>query len=181
MTEKLVDAQILVAFLQHLGKSYQHTGTIYLVGGSSLLLVTSKASTFDIDLQFSIPVEYHAEFIECIHRISREMQIPIEQASPDEFIPLPAGYENRHRYIGRYGNLEVFHFDFYSVALGKLNRGTEKDFSDIAQMIQAGVIRLPELETYFQEILPKLDSFSLRSNASDLERKLGLFKKRIGG
>ena|SRR3989304_7429171 len=123
----------------------------------------------------------HAEFIECIRSISREMQIPVEQASPDEFLPLPSGYENRHRYIGRYGNLEVFHFDFYSVALGKLNRGTEKDFSDVTQMVQVGVIRFSELEGYLQEILPKLETFNLRSDVSDLKRKFELFKKRMVG
>ena len=123
----------------------------------------------------------HAEFIECIRSISREMQIQVEQASPDEFLPLPSGYENRHRYIGRYGNLEVFHFDFYSVALGKLNRGTEKDFSDVTQMVQVGVIRFSELEGYLQEILPKLETFNLRSDVSDLKRKFELFKKRMVG
>jgi hypothetical protein len=47
---------------------------------------------------------------------SRDLRIPIERASPDQFIPLPAGYKDRKRFIERYGSLDVFHFDFYSVA-----------------------------------------------------------------
>jgi len=49
------------------------------------------------------------------------MDIAVEEASPDQFMPLLEGYQDRRRYIGRYGLLDVFHFDFYSVLSAKLN------------------------------------------------------------
>ncbi|MBI3359638.1 MAG: hypothetical protein HY023_00830 [Chloroflexi bacterium] len=177
--KRISDAQEILDFLRRLGQCYRHAGVVYLVGGSSLILVAAKESTFDIDLKIEVAPEHHDEFIRCVRRLSAEMELSIEQASPDEFLPLPAGYEDRRRYVGRYAALDVFHFDFYSVALGKLQRGNEKDYNDVVSMIRAGVIELGNLEQYFREVLPKLEAYSLRTDPQDFERKFALFKTRL--
>jgi hypothetical protein len=174
-----ITTQALQDFLEQLGQCYRHPGRLYLVGGSSLILVAAKVSTLDIDIQFDIPGEYHDVFIRCLREISRQLQLPVEQASPDQFIPLPHGYQDRHQYIGRYGSLEVFHFDFYSVALSKLHRGNEKDFADVVQMVAQGLIALPQLREQFQEILPQLESFSLKADAKEFARNFTLFEQRL--
>ena len=84
-----ITAQALQEFLKQLGQCYRHPGRLYLVGGSSLILVAAKVSTLDIDLQFDVPAEHHNTFIRCLREISRQHKLPIEQASPDQFIPLP--------------------------------------------------------------------------------------------
>lgn len=178
MTNVLVDAQGITNFLQRLGRCYRHAGTVYLVGGSSLLLVAAKESTFDIDLKFDVSPEHHTEFIRCLRQTGRELKLPVEQASPDQFIPLPHGYQERRRFIGRFGQLEVFHFDFYSVALSKLHRGNEKDFADILNMVQQGLIELPELEKYFQEILPHYENL-LSADPDSFQRKFTFFKEKF--
>lgn len=33
------------------------------------------------------------------------------------FEPLPDGHEDRHEHVGRYGSIDVYHFDLYSTAL----------------------------------------------------------------
>jgi len=174
-----ITTQALQDFLEQLGRCYRHPGRLYLVGGSSLILVAAKVSTLDIDLQYDIPDEYHEAFILCLRQISRQQQLPVEQASPDQFIPLPRGYQNRHQFIGRYGSLEVFHFDFYSVALSKLHRGNEKDFADVIQMVREGLIDLSQLRKQFQEVLPQLESFDLKANSDDFERNFTLFEQRL--
>jgi len=178
MSDSLVDANQLRDFLKRLGECYRHAGVVYLVGGSSLILVAAKESTFDIDLKFEVDVAHHSEFIGCLRRLSREMSLSIEEASPDEFLPLPKGYQDRRVYIGRYGSLDIFHFDFYSVALGKLQRGNEKDYADVVNMVRAGVIELQRLEQYFEEVLPQINSFSLRTDPENFKRKFELFKRR---
>ena len=174
-----VNTQSLRHFLQRLGQCYHHSGHVYLVGGSSLILVQGKESTFDIDLQFDIAPEHHTEFIRCLRQISRETGIPVEQASPEQFLPLPKGYQERHVYIGRYGNLELFHFDFYSTALSKIHRGNEKDLADVIRMLQGEIISLSQLETYFAEILPQLETVRLDADADDFVRKFNLLKSRL--
>ncbi len=178
MTDNLVDAQGISDFLQRLGRCYRHTGTVYLVGGSSLLLVLAKESTFDIDLKFEVPPEYHTEFIRCLRQVGRELKVPVEQASPDQFIPLPNGYQERRQFVGQFGNLEVFHFDFYSVALSKLHSGNEKDFADVIRMIRQGVIELPTLEIQFREILPRYENL-LSADPESFQRKFVLFREKV--
>ena len=103
------------------------------MGGTSLLLAAGKMSTFDIDVQFQTENQHYSEFIRCLRTVSRELGIPVELASPEQFIPLPAGFQDRRQFVGRYGSLDVFHFDFYSIALAKVHRGNEKDFDDVVR------------------------------------------------
>ena len=158
MAEPLVNAQVLEAFFSSLADaSISRPG--YLVGRSSLLLVAGKTSTFDIDVQFSTSHEHHAEFIRCLRTVSREMAILVELASPEQFIPLQAGFQERYQFVGQYGSLDVFHFDYYCIALGKVHRGNEKDFDDVVHMVQTELISLSMLESYLEQILPDYEFY----------------------
>jgi hypothetical protein len=179
LNDKPIDSKLAEEFLERLGRCYRQAGSLYLVGGSSLILLAAKKTTLDIDLKIDVPPTHHDEFIRCLRQIGREMAINVEPASPDEFLPLPAGYQERRRFIGRYGSLDVYHFDFYSVALGKLQRGNEKDYADVINMVRAKLIELETLEQFFADILPKLESFSLRSDPVAFRRKFELFKQRL--
>lgn len=179
MAETLIDAQGLESFLQRLGQCFRHPATLYLVGGTSLLLAAGKTSTFDIDLQFSTDHRYHAEFIRCLRTVSRDLGAPVELASPDQFIPLPAGFENRRQYIGRYGSLDVFHFDFYSMALAKIHRGNEKDFDDVIRMLRACLVDITALEMYLSEILPEYEFYQPNADPVLFQRKFEVLKTQL--
>ena len=174
-----VTAKELQRFLEQLGRCYRFPGRLFLVGGSSLLLVEAKVRTLDIDIKIDVPVEHHDAFIRCIRNISRQRQLPVEQASPDQFIPLPNGYQERHQFIGRYGSLDVFHFDFYSIALSKLHRGNEKDYSDVIQMLSQGLVELSKLREQFREVLVQLESFDISSDAEDFEDNFNLLEQHL--
>ena len=87
----------------------------------------------------------------------------------DEFIPIPAKAEERHRFIGRYGNVSVHIFDPCSIALSKLDRGFEADIEDVVFLIQRGLISLPQLEEVVQAALPHARKFDM--NTRELDRK----------
>lgn len=179
MTEALIDARTLETFLQRLGQCFRYSGTLYLVGGSSLLLAAGKTSTFDIDIQFSTADQYHSEFIRCLRTVSRELGVPVELASPEQFIPLPAGYQDRRRFVGRYSSLDVFHFDFYSTALAKIHRGNEKDFDDVVQMVRTNLISIEALEIYLEEILPNYEFYQPSADPATFRRKFDLLKTKL--
>src|SRR5438067_10470949 len=84
------------------------------------------------------------------------MNINIEFASPGDFMPLPKQWEMNAKYIGRYGSIDVFYFDFYSIALSKIERGNTRDINDVKLLVQQGVITLAELDVAFNEILPRV-------------------------
>lgn len=174
-----ITSRELTEFLNQLARCYRQSGRLYLVGGSSLLLVASKSSTLDVDIKIETSPENYGDFVGCLRQVSRQLQIPVEEASPDQFIPLPPGYAERHRFIGRYGSLDVFHFDFYSMALSKIHRGNEKDFADVTAMITQNLIDLARLRVYFEAILPRVATFSLRSDPESFAAKFVLLEKRL--
>ncbi len=151
-----VTASVLQTWLNQLGRCFRHPARLYLVGGTSLLLVAAKTVTLDVDVQFEVDPVHHSEWVRCIRQVSRQLGIPVEQASPGDFIPLPAGYEVRHDFVGRYGQVDVFHFDFYSVALGKIHRGHEKDFLDVIAMVRQSLLDRTLLKQYFAEVLQQV-------------------------
>jgi len=80
----------------------------------------------------------------------------IEEVSPADFIPLPGGVEDRHRYLGREGQLDVFAFDPVSTALAKIARGRAGDITDVLALIKAGQLQADVLADAFAEILPRV-------------------------
>lgn len=175
-----VSAHLLQTWLATLGRCFRHPGRLFLVGGTSLLLVAAKRTTLDVDIQFEIDPAHHTEWVRCVRDVSRQLGIPVEQASPADFIPLPTGYEGRHQFVGRFGQLDVFHFDFYSVALSKIHRGNEKDFGDVIAMLSQGLIALERLQTYFDEILQIVEAHDISNTPEQFTRKFDLLLERLG-
>jgi hypothetical protein len=152
-----VDRPAIERFLKRLGRIVHHPGRIYLVGGAALVhhqIRGPHASTLYIDLAFEGSDESEVE--SAIQQLKNELNLNVELASPGDFIPLPASWQRQAQYVGRYGALEVFYFDYYSLALSKIERGTERDLQDVALLAQQGWITRPNLDAAYQEILPQM-------------------------
>ena len=144
-------------FLQQFGQLSQQPGRLYLAGGAELVhggLRGEGATTVDIDLRLDVSDESAAETL--IRQLMRQLGINVELASPADFIPLPADWQTRSPFVGRYGNTDVFYFDYYALALSKIARGTSRDVSDVALLAQNGLIQREDLEAAYQQILPQL-------------------------
>jgi len=81
-----------------------------------------------------------------------------------KFIPLPPQAGERRRLFGRFGQLDVYIFDPYTIALSKIARGFEADIEDVVFLLRSGVIEFSELERLFGAILPKAPQ-------ADIDRK----------
>ncbi|MEZ4708549.1 MAG: DUF6036 family nucleotidyltransferase [Caldilineaceae bacterium] len=169
-----VDHQKIDLFLQQLGRRFIRAGRVYLVGGTTMVYEGLRQQTLDIDLAFEVANEDHSAFIAVIRDLKERLSLNIEEASPADFIPLPTGYRERCEYIGRFGNLDVFHFDLYSTALSKIERGTENDFADVIALLQDERIDLAQLTKYFDEILPRFATDSLKQNPADFESNFAI-------
>jgi hypothetical protein len=82
--------------------------------------------------------------------------VPIER-----FIPLPGGASDRHVFIERYGAIDVYVFDPYSIALSKIDRGFDSDIDDVVFLIQRTYIDLVQLEKYIDVALQRSAEFDL--------------------
>ncbi|MDQ2884857.1 MAG: hypothetical protein M3Y39_02095 [Chloroflexota bacterium] len=84
------------------------------------------------------------------------MNINIEFASPGDFMPLPTQWEARSQFIKRYDQVDVFYFDWYSIALSKMQRVNRQDVIDVQLLIQKGFVDITELDFLYQDVLNKV-------------------------
>lgn len=176
-----VDAARIQAFLTALGGRFEGRGRVFLVGGTCLVYEGFRAQTLDIDMTYELQAGEHGSFVRTVQRLKHELQVNVEEVSPAEFIPLPSGADERARYVGRFGGLDVYHFDPYSTALSKIERGREGDFADALTLLHHGWITWANLEQRFAEILPTYEVASLKADRPSFERKFSVLRDRWQG
>jgi hypothetical protein len=146
---QLVQRDTIQTFFSELAKRTKGSGRVYVTGGVSALLMGWRKTTADIDIKlFPEP----KGIFEAIRDAKESLGINIELASPDDFIPALPGWESRSRFIGRYGEIDFYHYDFYAQALAKIERGHHRDLTDVKQMFETGLIEETELLRLFNEI-----------------------------
>jgi len=178
MPYETVTPDRLRRFLERLAREYRRPGKVYLVGGTGLLYQGLKAATKDVDLSTNLPASSADEFTQALRRLRNELQMAIEEVSPADFIPLPRGVEERHRYLGRAEQLEIFAFDPVSTALAKLARSRVQDIEDVLVLLQEGQLTLDALDTAFEEIIPRVAaSKALKITEDEFRVKFTLFKE----
>jgi hypothetical protein len=97
--------------------------------------------------------------LRAIPALKDELQINVELASPGDFIPLPAGWQERSPLVERRERITFRHFDPYSQALAKLERDHTRDRRDVEALVSSGLVDRERLWSYFREIEPALYRF----------------------
>lgn len=134
---RVADAALIRRFLAELGRRVPRPARLYLVGGATAVLHGWRDATIDID--FALTGDEAAVLRE-VPRLKDELAVNVELAAPPQFVPIPAGWEDRSPSVARYGVLEVFHFDYLSQALAKCERGHGRDLDDVAAMLDRGLV-----------------------------------------
>lgn len=147
------DRQKIEAFMVAVGKRAGGEGSIYLVGGATAVLHGWRSMTIDVDIK---PDPEPRGLFEAIAAIKNELDINVELASPDQFIPAISGWRERSLFIARHGAVNFFHYDPYGQALSKLERGHDRDLLDVKAMLKDGMIHADELREKFAQIEPQL-------------------------
>ncbi len=153
---ELADADRIKRFTQALGAAAARQGTCYLTGGATAVLHGWRETTLDVDIDLDPEQD---EALQALPRIKEELAINVELASPRQFIPLPAGWEERSPSVVRQGRLTFRHFDPYSQSLAKLERGHSQDLEDVQAMLERGLVERDRLRSAFFEIEPQLYRF----------------------
>ena len=173
----LLVSAVNVLFLVKLGIAFKHAARLYLVGGATLVYEGLREQSLDIDITYEVDNIFEAEFANTIRVLKDELQINVEQASPGDFIPLPAGWKERAKFVGRFGQVDVFHFDLYSTALSKIERGREGDYQDVLALLGAGQIEMPQLREALANIMPRIELESLKRNPERFKRNFAALEQ----
>lgn len=140
----LVDRDRLTRFLRELGRDVRAPTRLYLVGGASAVIEGWRSSTADIDL---VAEPESRELLESIPRLKKRLDVSVEFASPAHFVPELPGWRDRSQWIEQHGSIQVYHYDFVSQAVAKIERGHRQDLADARRMLSSKVdaTRLREL------------------------------------
>lgn len=147
--------------------------TLYLTGGATAVVEGWRPTTIDVDIRLEPDSD---ALMRRIVSAKSELDINVELASPPDFIPELPGWRERSPSVLREGRITVRHFDLYSQALSKIERGFAKDLDDVAAMIGAGLVDPPRLGELFEEIeaglhrYPAIDAGAFRRS---VRRALG--------
>lgn len=156
-----ITSDMLKLFFQRLGEQYPERAEFYLLGGSALCLLGSPRETLDVDYALDWDAGNANVFQTAIEQLASEMKFDFEAVPLAEFIPLPPEAQQRRRSVGSYGQIDVYIFDLYSIALSKIARGFEADLEDVQFMLDRELIEFAELERHFQTILPDAPKFDI--------------------
>ena len=148
-----VDVEKLKSFMVAMGRRTQGPGTIYLTGGATALLHGWRPMTVDVDIKAD---PEPSGYFESIAVIKDELSVNVELASPSDFIPELPDWRERCLFIARHGQLDFYHYDPYSQALSKLERGHSRDLADVEAMLHNGLIEKTLLIALFARIEPAL-------------------------
>jgi hypothetical protein len=151
-----VDPQKIEQLMKALGREARGSGCIYFTGGASALLIGWRSSTVDIDIRLD---PEPSGIFQAIAKLKQELDINIELASPQDFLPPLPGWRDRSIFIGRQGEVSFYHYDFTAQALAKLSRGYNRDMDDVQSMYEQKLFSLEELRDCFKAIAPELIRF----------------------
>lgn len=150
---EVADADRIRRFMRHLGPEADAETRVYFTGGATAVLLGWRRSTIDIDIRM---VPETDRLLRAIPPLKEQLRINVELASPADFIPVPAGWEDRSLFIASEGKIAFYHFDPYAQALAKIERSHAQDLEDIQALVRMGVVDRQRALEYFQRIEPDL-------------------------
>ena len=174
---RVVDRERLLRFMQDVGRDARTEATVFFTGGASALLFGWRATTIDIDLKID---PESSEILRTLPALKERYDLNIELAAPDQFIPALPGWRERSAFIARHGRITFRHYDFYSQALSKLERGHARDTADVDAMRAEGVIEPRELLRMYDAIEPELYRYPAITPAV-FRRAVETYVRRVGG
>lgn len=153
---EVADRERIAAFMTALARHATTEVDVFLVGGTSAVLIGWRATTIDVDLVMRPESD---AMMRAIPMLKEQLQLNVELASPDLFIPVPPGWEQRSPVVTRIGRVTFRHFDFVAQALAKIERGHARDLDDVRAMLSHGLITAADVRAQFARMEPELFRF----------------------
>ena len=147
------DAARVRELMKRLGRESRGPGRIHLVGGASGLLLGWRARSVGVGLKLD---PEPAGVFQAVARAKDALDMNIELAALDDFLPAVPGWRDRSALIASHGPVQFFRYDFYAQAIAKIERGHDRDLRDVAAMHRQGLIEPGRLHALFRAIQPEL-------------------------
>jgi hypothetical protein len=174
----LADTERVRRFLSELARAAEADAAVFLSGGATAVLLGWRDATVDADI---LIVPEHDSLYRALPRLKEELQLNVEIVGPAHFIPELPGWRERSLLIERVGRVSFYHYDPYSQALAKIERGHEKDLADVRQLLDRGLVDPARLRELFEAIEPRLYRYPAVDPASFRRRLEDFLRTRSQG
>lgn len=149
----LTNQEKIKEFMRVFGREARSNARVYFTGGTTAVLYGWRDTTVDIDLRFDPELD---ELFRALPILKEKLEVNIELAAPSDFIPPVPGWQDRSKFIAREGKVDFYHYDPYSQALSKIERGHTQDLADVESMLREGLLDRAKLLTLYESIEPQL-------------------------
>ena len=138
--------------MNELARSAPRRGSfrVYFVGGGTAVLQGWRASTIDADLCADNDAVFHD-----VQGIKERLNLNIEFARPDDFVPSLLGSEDRHVFIETVLKVSFYHYDPYAQLLSKVVRGFSRDIQDAGSFLDSGMVDAERFRALVNDISDK--------------------------
>ena len=120
---------------------------VYLVGGGTAVLAGWQPSSLDADL-----CAEEDSIFQDIQGIKKRLNVNVEFARPEHFVPPLCGSDTRHVFVETVGRVSYFHYDPYAQILFKVVRGFDRDLDDAHHFVGSGMVDPEQLLALVQAI-----------------------------
>ncbi|MGH7572270.1 MAG: DUF6036 family nucleotidyltransferase [Gemmatimonadota bacterium] len=157
--------------MRSLGRLARAPASVYFTGGATAVLYGWRESTVDVDLRIEPDRD---EILRPMVELKERLNINIELASPQDFVPVSPDWRAQSPFIERHGRLSFHHFELYAQALSKAERRHAQDVEDIQAMLRLGLIEPEAMLRYHDRVAsdlhryPSLDAEALRKAVESL-------------
>jgi hypothetical protein len=160
--------QALMRELARSAKSQRHY-RVYLVGGGTAVLEGWRDSSIDADLYAK-----QDDIFRDVQNIKERLNLNIEFARPEDFVPPLEGSGTRHVFIETVSRVSFYHYDPYAQLLSKVVRGFARDLVDAKAFVTSGMVDPDQFRKLVQGIpesvyskYPRLSAGGVRAAVDD--------------
>lgn len=142
-------------FLQVLAMTFQQPCNLYLTDDAVLVHLGLRTST-STTLNLVIEASEEEKMTSAIKQSAERVHLTVAFTSPEDQIPIPWTWQDHAPYVGPYGYIDVFYFDYISLALSKIALGSEQDLNDVWLLVRQRLLSLHDLDNAYLEIQPRM-------------------------
>ena len=136
MRKELTRARLLL-LMKELARTAPGRGPhrVYLVGGGTAVYLGWRDSSIDVDL-----CSDREDVFRDIQGIKERLNMNIDFARPEDFVPPLQDTRERHVLIDKIGSVTFYHYDPYAQLLSKIVRGFQRDLDDARRFVSSGMV-----------------------------------------
>jgi len=173
MSFSLVSRAVLDDFLIRLDAAFARPGRLYFIGETTQVYEGWRRWTPQIELCATLALDDRPAFNQAVAQVSEDLGVAVLDEAPGDLIPLPDGFEDRHRPIVHNGmqHLSLYHFDPCSVAFRFIARGDEPDYHLVLAYLDHGWLTMAEMDDRLARLLPRFSMETIAQDPAEFRRK----------